>query len=185
MSTHGGQVTLSIGGRPYTVACAAGEEDHIKRLAALVDEKMAQLGSARAPQASQNLLFCALLLADDLHERTAELAEVSASLAHVRRDRGASDDHRDRAEEEKSSLLSKISQLRADAERFSEERGGMAAEIDRLHRQLAEQAGSPAKTFSASSDDPALAPALEHFAEMLEKCADGLEGRLGSAAAMH
>ncbi len=124
MSTHGGQVTLSIGGRPYTVACAAGEEDHIKRLAALVDEKMAQLGSARAPQASQNLLFCALLLADDLHERTAELAEVSASLAHVGRDRGA-------------------------------------------------------------SDDPALAPALEHFAEMLEKCADGLEGRLGSAAAMH
>ena len=39
-------VTLSIGPKSYTVACADGQEAHIKALGAMIAEKYAQLGSA-------------------------------------------------------------------------------------------------------------------------------------------
>ncbi len=61
-------VTLSIGPKSYTVACADGEEAHIRALGAIIAEKYARLGSARAPLEAQNLLFAALFLADELAE---------------------------------------------------------------------------------------------------------------------
>jgi cell division protein ZapA len=61
-------VTLSIGPKSYTIACADGEEAHIAGLGAMIAEKYAQLGSARAPLEAQNLLFAALFLADELAE---------------------------------------------------------------------------------------------------------------------
>ncbi len=68
------QVGLTIGGRNYTVACSPGEEAHVRTLAAAIDAKVSQLGDNRSPQDSQNLLFAALLLADELHDNTAKLA---------------------------------------------------------------------------------------------------------------
>lgn len=62
------QVTLQVGGRPYTVSCADGEEDHVRHLAAIVDGKLGSLGSTIAPGDSKNLLFAALLLADEVDE---------------------------------------------------------------------------------------------------------------------
>lgn len=69
-------VTLSIGPKSYTVACADGQEAHIRALGAMIAEKYAQLGSARAPLEAQNLLFAALFLADELAEARKQLAEV-------------------------------------------------------------------------------------------------------------
>lgn len=61
------EVTLAIGGRRYTIACAQGEEAHIITLGELIDAKLQQMGKLTAPD-SQILLFAALLLADELHE---------------------------------------------------------------------------------------------------------------------
>ncbi|PKP91505.1 MAG: cell division protein ZapA [Alphaproteobacteria bacterium HGW-Alphaproteobacteria-14] len=61
-------VTLTIGPKSYTIACAEGEEAHISALGAIIAEKYAQLGTARAPLEAQNLLFAALFLADELAE---------------------------------------------------------------------------------------------------------------------
>jgi len=61
-------VTLTIGPKSYPIACADGEEAHITALGAMIAEKYAQLGSARAPLEAQNLLFAALFLADELAE---------------------------------------------------------------------------------------------------------------------
>ncbi len=61
-------VTLSIGPKSYTIACADGEEAHIRALGAMIAEKYARLGTARAPLEAQNLLFAALFLADELAE---------------------------------------------------------------------------------------------------------------------
>lgn len=61
-------VTLTIGPKSYPVACADGEEAHIEALGAMIAEKYALLGSARAPLEAQNLLFAALFLADELAE---------------------------------------------------------------------------------------------------------------------
>ena len=61
-------VTLSIGGRSYTVACAEGEERHVLGLGALIDGKLASMGEMSGQAETRMLLFAALLLADELHE---------------------------------------------------------------------------------------------------------------------
>lgn len=72
-------VTLTIGPKSYTVACADGEEAHIAALGAIIAEKYAQLGTSRAPLEAQNLLFAALFLADELTEARKRLAETQQS----------------------------------------------------------------------------------------------------------
>ena len=61
-------VTLTIGGRRYTVACAEGEEDHIVRLGASIDAKVAGMPGLASQSEGRTLLFAALLLADELDE---------------------------------------------------------------------------------------------------------------------
>ena len=92
------EVELTIAGRPYKVACRAGEEETLRSAGALVDAKsrdaLAGLGTLSE---SRQLLFAALLLADqiidgrevelptgpdpELVERTQSLAERLESLA--------------------------------------------------------------------------------------------------------
>jgi cell division protein ZapA len=60
-------VALSVGGRNYTVNCAAGEEDHIAELGQMIDAKIASMGAAGQNE-TRNLLFAALLLADEVYE---------------------------------------------------------------------------------------------------------------------
>lgn len=67
-------VTLSIGPKSYTVACADGQEAHIRALGAMIAEKYAQLGQARAPLEAQNLLFAALFIADELDQARKQIA---------------------------------------------------------------------------------------------------------------
>ena len=61
-------VTLKVGGRKYTVACQDGQEEHIERLAGVIDNKLSTMGANLSSQEAKNLLFAALLLADELDE---------------------------------------------------------------------------------------------------------------------
>ncbi len=61
-------VTLPIGGRDFTVACAAGEEEHVASLGRMIDQKVSTLGDNATHSEARMLLFGALLLADELHE---------------------------------------------------------------------------------------------------------------------
>ena len=71
-------VEVEIGTRRYQIACRAGEEEHLREVAALVDSKandaagaLGSLGEAR------QLLFASLLLADDLKEQRAGTAAAA------------------------------------------------------------------------------------------------------------
>ncbi len=59
-------VSLQIGGRSYSVACATGEEDHVANLGRLIDQKVQSMGAGH--NEVRQLLFAALILADELHE---------------------------------------------------------------------------------------------------------------------
>ncbi len=62
-------IDVEVGGRRYAVACHDGEQEHLRALAATVDRRahdaIAALGSLTE---TRQLLFAALLLADDLKE---------------------------------------------------------------------------------------------------------------------
>ena len=74
------QVTLRIGGRSYAVACTDGQEAHLARLGAMVEDKFRQMEGNLAPQDAQNLLFAALLLADELHDTRAAVGDDPGQL---------------------------------------------------------------------------------------------------------
>ncbi|MFI8667255.1 cell division protein ZapA [Qipengyuania sp. NPDC077410] len=61
-------VTLSIGGRNYTVSCADGQEDHVRHLAGVIDGKLSAMGNNLSSNDAKNLLFAALILADEVEE---------------------------------------------------------------------------------------------------------------------
>ncbi|KQM13076.1 cell division protein ZapA [Novosphingobium sp. Leaf2] len=62
-----GNVTFPIGGRDFMLACADGEEAHVKDLAALIHEKVLAAG-AQGQTEGRMLLFAALMMADELHD---------------------------------------------------------------------------------------------------------------------
>lgn len=68
------KVDLMIGGHAYTVACRDGEEARLAELASLVDGKAQDARRALGGVSeARQLLFAALLLADDLDETRRKL----------------------------------------------------------------------------------------------------------------
>ena len=72
------EVRLQVGGRPYTVSVADGQEESLRQLAEMVDAKIAGMGTNLSPNEAKNLLFAAILLADELVESKKRLARVEA-----------------------------------------------------------------------------------------------------------
>lgn len=64
------EVSLSIGGQYYSVACRDGEEEHLRTVAAIVSAKTreARLAVGDGLGEARQLLFAALLLADEVNE---------------------------------------------------------------------------------------------------------------------
>jgi len=81
MSTS--NVTLEIAGRRYTIACAAGEEQHIEGLGRSISEKLSQLDSLNGQSPERVLLYASLLLADELHEAKATPPFAEPDSAHA------------------------------------------------------------------------------------------------------
>ncbi|MBP6378812.1 MAG: cell division protein ZapA [Sphingorhabdus sp.] len=76
------EVRLNIVGREYIVTCRDGEEQRLLDLGAMVDSKAREAGgSAGGLNESRQLLFAALLLADQLNEANGGVAMVPANKA--------------------------------------------------------------------------------------------------------
>lgn len=73
-------VTLSIGGRSFVVACADGEEAHVRQLGTLIDDKVAVAG-AQGQTEARMLLYASLLLADVVHELQSKAGVAPSSSA--------------------------------------------------------------------------------------------------------
>ena len=62
-------IEVDVAGRRYDVACRDGEEAHLRSLAAIVDKRARDAASALGGLTeTRQLLFAALLIADDLKE---------------------------------------------------------------------------------------------------------------------
>lgn len=77
-------VTLSIGGRSFSLACEDGEEAHVGQLGRLIDAKITAAGAATHSEARM-LLFAAILLADEVHAlRSAAIPDgLAGRLANI------------------------------------------------------------------------------------------------------
>jgi cell division protein ZapA len=68
------QVTLTIAGRPHSVACRDGEESALRALGAMMERYAAAAQRASGGSSERTLLYIALMLADQLAEREAHPA---------------------------------------------------------------------------------------------------------------
>lgn len=73
------QVTISVNGRDYAIACGDGEEAHVADLAQYVDHHASALaGKVGTLGETRLLLMTALTIADELGEVSATLTELRA-----------------------------------------------------------------------------------------------------------
>lgn len=156
------EVTLQIGGRAYKVACADGEEAQLARLGGMIEQKLKQMEGNLAPSEAQNLLFAALLLADELHEARAAMGDA-----------GALPDDR-------------LAELQDKAEAAAKAQRDTALELEALRAERDTLANDLANIRSATAGQQPLfetgevTQKLDELASQLEKCADSLESRLAS-----
>lgn len=139
------EVRLSIGGKDYTIACADGQEDHVSRLGALVDAKLAEFGVNRAPQEAQNLLFAALLIAEDLHQsRNAatglqgEMDSLREDVATALRERNVAMGQHDQQAARITELERELTNTQSAAQAAGQESDEIKAELSRLKSEQAD-----------------------------------------------
>jgi cell division protein ZapA len=138
-------VTLSIGPKSYTVACADGQEAHIRALGGMIAEKYAQLGSARAPLEAQNLLFAALFLADELAEARKRTVAAPEPVSAPEPDGGPADG-------EVGSLRETIARLEAELAAAHEATAGTeAGDLAQMLEALADRAEANAAALEAAA----------------------------------
>jgi cell division protein ZapA len=80
------QVSVSIGGRAFRLACNPGEEPHLEALARTVDEKISRMRASFGEIGDQRLVvMAALTIADELNEArkiiVAQTRRAEAALA--------------------------------------------------------------------------------------------------------
>ena len=84
------QLSVTIAGRSYRIACADGEEDHLRGLAQTIDDKIADMRQSFGEIGDQRLvIMAALTVADELSEekrRTETLEEELARRSAVQTD---------------------------------------------------------------------------------------------------
>ena len=79
------QVTVTIAGRSYRMACGDGDEPRLERLAAVLDGKIDELRGAFGEIGDMRLhVMAALTVADELDETKQRVAELETELASLR-----------------------------------------------------------------------------------------------------
>ncbi|HEV2570743.1 cell division protein ZapA [Methylocella sp. CPCC 101449] len=75
------QITVTVGGRPYRMACADGEEEHLESLARLVDDRIGELRSSFGEIGDQRLtVMAAISIADELSESTRKVTRLNGEI---------------------------------------------------------------------------------------------------------
>lgn len=82
------QINIEVNGRPYTVGCEDGQEQHLIELARLFDRQVRQVSQDMGQLGDTRLfLMGALLLADELADAKGRLSGLQAELARLQSER--------------------------------------------------------------------------------------------------
>lgn len=114
------QVTVTIAGKTYRMACADGEEAHLEGLAASFDARIEEMRAAAGEIGDMRLhVMAAITLADELSEAKRRIAALEQEMAEMKRFYSAGD-HR----------------IQLAEARFAESVQNVAERIERLARSL-------------------------------------------------
>ena len=156
-------VKLTIAGRPYDVHCADGQEAQLMQLASIVDAK------ARGIQGGtevRQLLFAALMLADEAHEAQNKAGNAEPQLDSLRAAIALAESRETTARDELRAAVSRESAALEQAKLASEREQVAVEELEKL-RQSAPAVSAPAP--------PLHGRALAQIADRIEALATKIE----------
>jgi len=134
------EISVTIAGRAYRMACEDGQEQHLRGLAALVDRSIGEMRTNFGEIGDLRLtVMGAILIADDLAEARRRIAELEREIA--RRDQGAAEERTARQSGE-AALAAEIA--------------AVAGRIEQLSAGLARHAGRVAAAGAGAGGDDAL-----------------------------
>lgn len=114
------QVTVTIAGKSYRMACADGEEAHLEALGALYDGKITHMRDAFGEIGDMRLhVMAALMVADELTEAKAAISGLQSEIADLKTLVDSSDDR-----------------VSANEEQFAKAILGAAERVERIARSL-------------------------------------------------
>jgi len=114
------QVTVTIAGHVYRVACGEGEEAHLQGLALQIDQSIETLKREFGEIGDQRLtIMAAIRIADELAESKRRIAELEVEIVNLKSD--------------KTNLTSEQDEW---ADRLAESLGETAARIERVTQNL-------------------------------------------------
>jgi cell division protein ZapA len=111
------QVTVTIAGRTYRMACGEGEEGHLERLAAHYDGKIQELRGSFGEIGDMRLhVMAALTLADEIAETRTKLDAVAGEVAALRAQAAAGEE---RAQAREAQLADALTEAAERIERLA------------------------------------------------------------------
>ena len=156
-------VKLMIAGRPYDVHCADGQEAQLIQLASLVDAK------ARGIQGGtevRQLLFAALMLADEAHEAQNKAGNAEPQLDSLRAAIALAESREATARDELRAAVSRESAALEEAKLATEREQAAVVDLEKLRRS------APVASVSVA---PLNGRALEQMADRIEALATKIE----------
>jgi cell division protein ZapA len=95
------QVTVTIAGKTYRMACADGEEAHLEALGALYDGKITQMRDSFGEIGDMRLhVMAALMVADELSEAQSVITRLKSEIADLKTLVDSSDERANASEEQ-------------------------------------------------------------------------------------
>lgn len=105
------QVSVTIGGRVYRMACDDGQEDHLMRLARELDQKLAQLREAFGEIGDTRLaVMAAIMVADELSESRRRIRALEQEVEGLQETRLAAADRIEATERAGAQTLEKAAE---------------------------------------------------------------------------
>jgi cell division protein ZapA len=105
------QVSVTIGGRVYRMACDDGQEDHLMRLARDLDQKLAQLREAFGEIGDTRLaVMAAIMVADELSESRRRIRALEQETEGLQETRLAAADRIEASERAGAQTLEKAAE---------------------------------------------------------------------------
>lgn len=100
------QVTVTIDGKAYRMACEEGQENHLTELASGFDRYVAHLKNQFGEIGDLRLtVMSGIMIMDELHETNRRLQALEAEVDDLRRNRDAMADSNSRIEESLAGAL--------------------------------------------------------------------------------
>ncbi|MBL8651734.1 MAG: cell division protein ZapA [Sphingopyxis sp.] len=156
-------VKLTIAGRPYDVHCADGQEAQLIQLAGIVDAK------ARGIQGGtevRQLLFAALMLADETQEAQSKAGNAEPQLDSLRAAIALAESRESTARDELRAAVSRESAALDQVKQAAEREAALSAELDKLRQ------GAPVVPVPVGPDH---GRALGQIADRIEELAAKVE----------